>query len=381
MKKRRTFRTDRPDGRFLTTPSFVHHRLKALKPRLAFDPSFTQEEFLTWKRQVRRKLRELMAFPNVPPQPAPRLLSEHKRKGYVLQRWELYPEPDSVVPFLMLVPEEASETDPAPAVLCLPGTDHPKESLAGESRERRWRSEYGIRCQMARHFVSAGFVALAFDNPGTAGLADPVCQDWRRQSLELLWLGRSYESLSVFQKLPALRLLENLPFVDRRRIAACGFSLGAKPALLLGVLEEGVKAVVWNDMACNWRTREVVTNLKPVAPWHYIPGFTAWFDYIDLMAALAPTPLLITEGGRSEDHRLIRRAFDLMKARGNFKVTFMPSFADPSKRKMNRLKMPVGLTPAEYMRYCCVGDEHYFKGEVAVPWLQRILAGTEPAAH
>ena len=54
------------------------------------------------------KVLELMAFPDVPQQPEPKRISVERRDGYQLQRWEAYPEPYCVVPFLMLVPDGVS---------------------------------------------------------------------------------------------------------------------------------------------------------------------------------------------------------------------------------------------------------------------------------
>jgi len=113
-----------------------------------------------------------------------------------------------------------------------------------------------------------------------------------------------------------------------------------------------------------------------VALWHYVPDFVRWFDYTDLMAALAPTPLLITEGGRMDDHARIRKAYTLTGARRNMKVAFMPHFADPASR--NRRAIPEGIEPERFGVYANYDGDHYFKDEVAVPWLCRILEVESP---
>ena len=366
----------REDGRFVATAGLVHHELKR-PPRMAFDTGLGEKQFIAWRARVRRKLQEVLAFPDVPRQPRPKLIWEKPRDGYRLQRWELYPEPLSAVPFLLLVPDGVTKQAPAPAVMCFPGSEQPKEAVAGEPWESvsNWKNRFGEHNLFAKHIVRAGMVAAVFDNPGTAELADPRTEDWRRQSLHMIWLGRSYEGLSVFQKWQALAWLKSVPFVDRRRIATCGHSLGAKPALALAVLDPSVKAVVWNDNAADWRRRDMVRNLQPVAPWHYIPGFALWFDYMDLMAALAPRPLLVTEGGRGDDFRKIRKAYTLSGARPNFKVTYMPNFARASARILDRKPMPEGIDEVAYARYANYDGDHYFKEGVAVPWLRMVLGG------
>lgn len=350
-----------------TTEDFVRHLMR-VPSELAFDPNATRPEIVAWRRLVRRKLRQLLAFPDVPEQPAPQLLGQEPREGYVLEKWEIYPEPGCAVPLLMLVPEGLSARNRAPAVLCFPGSECPKEVLCGEPWDGPWENKYGETAFMARQFVRQGFVAAAMDNPATGELASPSAPDWERQWANLIWLGRSYEGVSVFQKLTALRWIRSLPFVDGRCVAACGHSLGAKPALLMGVLDGCLAAVVWNDQASSWRERALALSLSRVAPWHYVPGFLRWFDYVDLMCALAPTPLLITEGGVVKDHQRIRKAYALQEARGSVKISFMPNFRDPAKR--SRKRPPEDITPDTYYAgYANCDGAHYFKNDVAVPWL------------
>ncbi|MDG2128254.1 MAG: alpha/beta hydrolase family protein, partial [Fuerstiella sp.] len=91
-------RSGRPDGRHVSTRGFVQHLVRNARPRLAFNPHFTPEEFQAWQTQVRARMRELLSFPETPQQPAPRRLWAKEREGYRLEKWELYPEPGSVVP-------------------------------------------------------------------------------------------------------------------------------------------------------------------------------------------------------------------------------------------------------------------------------------------
>lgn len=371
MPENPPFRSDRADGRFRSTAGFVHHRLKHLRPALAFDEGLDRAGLEAWQAKVRRKLRRLLAFPKVPPQPEPVMVDAQPREGFELQTWELYPEPDCVVLFYLLVPEGVDRTKPAPAVMCFPGSQQPMEVLAGdpEPAEGPWRNKFGAHNWMAAHFARRGLVAMAMENPSTASSADAACPSSTRQSLQLIWMGRSYEGLSVFQKRAGYHWLRRQPFVDRKRIALCGHSLGAKPAVALGVLEREVAAVIWNDFAASWRQREVVRNLAGVPVWHYIPEFINWFDYPDLMAALAPRPLLVSEGSRYEDQDRIGRAYAIAGAEDAFKVTWMPNFDSPEKRTLVSEPMPEGLSAEEYARYAGYDGDHYFKDDVAVPWL------------
>ena len=109
--------TDRPDGRFMHTDVFMRHHYKTFRPKLEYKPGMSLEEFNEWREKVIEKLKEVLRFPeDVPPQPEPTMLWEEQRDGYKIQKWEAFPEPYAVTPFLVLVPDGVDATHPAPTV-------------------------------------------------------------------------------------------------------------------------------------------------------------------------------------------------------------------------------------------------------------------------
>ncbi len=372
MSDRRLFRSERKDGRFVSTAGFIHATMKSLDPPLSFDPEMPTEDLPHWREQLREKLRKLMCFPQVPQQPAPQIIGAEPRDGYELQRWEAYPEPHSVVPFLVLVPEDIPR--PAPAVLCFPGSTRTNRGLAGESEpdseDRHWHSN-----RMALHYARAGMVSIAVENPCMGTRASEIGPSRAEVAMSLLWMGRSYEGLSAFEKLSILRWAREQSWIDGTRIAVSGHSLGAKPALILGVLEPEISALVWSDFTCNFRERAIATNLVAIATHQYVQGLIRWFDYPDLMAAIAPRPLLITEGGRTVQIERIRRAWETQGAADAFEVVYYPKYADPADRPHDHEPLPEGLTMEEYLADWANVDvpEHCFKPDVAVPWLAQVL--------
>lgn len=377
---RRIFRTGREDGRFQSTAGFVHAYMRNLRPKLAFDPKMKPEDFPAWREAVRAKLRELMCFPEgLQPQSQPQRLWSKQRDGYRLEKWEAYPEPYSVVPYLMLIPDGISAQSAGPAVMCFPGSASSKELLAGEPEldGQPSTNRHESRNHMALEYTRKGIVTVAMENPATNELDDSVRPNRSGDLImNALWVGRPYEAVSVFQKLYVLQWLQQQPFVDANRIAISGHSLGAKPALILGVLDRTVKAVVWNDGICSWRQRAVATNLCQVPLWHYVPGMLSWFDYHpDLTAALAPRPLLATEGGRQSIIDRIYQAYRLIGAADQVKIVHLPQFDTPQKRPFDSEDEPEDrMTLIEYHPYMNTdASQHYFKGSIAVPWLSKIL--------
>ncbi|HRE53034.1 MAG TPA: alpha/beta hydrolase family protein, partial [Flavitalea sp.] len=157
--------TSRPDGRYLSTNGFVHQQIRELKPMLQFDPGLSRDEFILWQAKVRNKIRDLMQFPIVTPQPSPKLISKVKRRGYTVEKWEIFPQDGSVVPILMLIPDGVSASNPAPAVLCYPGSASSKEKLAGEPElELRYKQpRLYEKNHMAKFYAEKGLIAIAID--------------------------------------------------------------------------------------------------------------------------------------------------------------------------------------------------------------------------
>ncbi len=392
IEHEKIIQSERSDGRHLSTRGFIQHLLRNAEPKLAFDPGFTPEEFEGWRLRVRDKLRELLDFPEVPRQPSPEKLWTNQRDGYRLEKWEIYPEPGSVVPYLVLIPDNVTPERPGPAVMCFPGSSGTKENLAGEppldpSFKTNGRSHDGwphaVRNQQAIQFAKAGFIAVAVDHPGNGELSDlakyrgTTADDRNTLSRYLIDSGRSYIGLSVFQKQQILEWLRAQPFVDPDRIALSGHSLGTEPLLMMAVLDPHVQAMVWNDFLCPNRERAKVSTkpnksgIRPPANWlgHCVPELWEWFDYPDLVAAFAPRPLILTEGGPTHALNRVRKAYEIAGAPENVSIHYYPKYTNPADRHDGE-PIPEGLDEEEWFEYANVdAPHHYFKGYLAIPWL------------
>ena len=401
IEREKVIRSGRPDGRHVNTRGFLQHLLRNSNPKLAFNPQFTQKEFAKWQLDVRAKMFELMDFPTPPPQPEPRRLWIRKRDGHVLEKWEIYPEPGSVVPFLLLIPNGVTAAQPAPAVMCFSGSSGTKENLAGEpplhpAFKLDDRSHEGVRHavrnQQALQFARAGMVTVAVDHPGNGELSDlakhraTTKDDRSTLARYLVDFGRDYISFSVFQKREILKWLRRRPYVDADRIALSGHSLGTEPLLVMAVLDPKIQGIVWNDFLCpNIERTKVSTKpdrngVRPRANWlgHCVPGMWKWFDYPDLVAAFAPRPLILTEGGPVHSLDLVRKAYETAGAVRNVSIHHYPKYSDPAKRHDGK-PIPEGLDIYGWFEYANVDPpRHYFKGYLAVPWLARHFRLPDP---
>ena len=382
------FKSSRPDGRITSSIAAHMEMMRRYHPILALPSDISSEEFPVWQEKVKRKARELLLLPEFSNQPEPVRLSRVQREGYAVEKWELYPDDVSVVPFLMLIPDGVNENNPAPAVICLPGSTHSKELLAGEElldRPTCRCSKYPDRNCMAKHYAQNGIIALAFDNPETAEVALDTAHEGDYGSSSriqmcfgLIQSGLCYAGISVFQKMSAVRFLKTLTFVDQNRLGVSAHSLGTMPALFLGLLCDEIKAVVFNDFVCDPRERYMAITEEPenrmeqnCGNWHEIPGLWKWFGHQDLLAALAPKYLACNEGGADDYIQTVRRGFSLAHASDRLQISYYPKYSDPASR-IHPEEMPkYGLSSESYFEHGYVdAPDHSFRAEPSVKLLK-----------
>lgn len=377
--------TNRKDGRFLSSRGTVQYMLKEMKPAYAFNPDFTETEFKEWQAGLRSAMKELMHFPEIADLPAPVCVRTVKRDGYRIEKWESYPLPGSVVPYLVLIPDGVGSGHKVPAMLCIPGFGGSKEGLAGETEGDYELTSSPVepvkKNAMALHYVKKGFVAVAVDNPSCAELSDNGHFDYLNTSRILLEMGWSYLGLTAWQDWNILNWMKTQNYVDKERIIVSGFSLGTEPLMVLGALDPSIYAFVYNDFMCRTLERILVMtqpDSKGVRPFpnsieHLIPGFLKQFDFPDLVAALAPRPVICTEGGLDRDFNLIKKAYRLSGKPDNFTFYHYKKFADPKDRKQLE-RVPEGVDRDTYFNLANVDPKnHYFKEEWVLPWLDELL--------
>ena len=174
--------------------------------------------------------------------------------------------------------------------------------------------------------------------------------------------------------------MKSRPEIDADRIIISGFSLGTEPMMVLGVMDPSIHAFVYNDFMCRTRERALVMNKpddKGARPFpnsieHLIPEFLTLFDFPDIVAALAPRPVICTEGGMDRDFGIISKAYSLAGAPGAFRFHHYAMFEDESMRQPLDT-LPSGIDRATFFRLANVDPpHHYFKAEHVLPWLKEL---------
>lgn len=383
------FKSQRPDGRLTSSLAAHMEQMRRTKPLLALPNEISPEEFPVWKKNVCEKIRELLLMPEFTEQPEPVRLSRVQCDGYAVEKWELYPDPISVVPFLVLIPDGVDRTHPAPGVICIPGSIHSKEFISGEpliDRPACRFEKYPERNRMAKYMAEHGMVAFAFDNPETAECALDIEREgdygsYSRSQMCFGYIqsGLCYAGISVFQKLCCIRFMKTLPFIDSSRIAVSSHSLGSLPALFLGLLSDDVKAVVFNDFVCDPRERYMSITEEPenrmtqnTGNWHEIPGLWKWFSHQDLLAALAPKYLACNEGGAERYLDTVRHGYALAGVPDRLQISEYPKYADVTNRTHPEALPKYRLSEEAYFEHCYVdAADHSFREEPSIRCLKK----------
>ena len=369
-----------------STRSAVDTLMRDAKPSLDLDTTMTPAQFAQWKKRMSEEMTRLMRHPNAPVAP-PVMVAQAQRDGYRIEKWNSFPLPETVVPYYVLIPDGVNKNNPAPAVLCVPGFGQTKELVAGE-RAGNYTLEGEPdsvlrKAAMAVHFAKEGLVAVAVDNPSFGELSDNGVNDYLVTSRFLLELGWSYLGLASWQDKVILDWMKTQPEINKDRLIVCGFSLGTEPLMALGLMDDSIYAFVYNDFLCRTRERALVMNKPdtngrrgfPNSDEHLIPEFLTVFDFPDIVAALAPRPVICTEGGMDRDFKIISKAYDIAGAPEAFEYHHYAKYADPANRQYLDT-LPSGLDRNEFFRLANVDSpNHYFKMEWILPWVRTLLAG------
>lgn len=383
-------RSPRNDQRHVSSRGIVQTMLEGIRPACGFSPEMAPEAFPAWRDKVREAMKKLMKFPLHAHLPAPVLVEAVQRDRYRAEKWEAYPFPGAAVPFLVLIPDAASAENPVPVVFCIPGSDQTKEELAAETSTDLSQPpvEQPGNNAMAYHYVKQGWAAIVVDNAGTgeegdadhaAGRSSHDYENLARFLLEMDWSWLGYTS---YTDQCILDWVKTRPWVRKNRIILSGFSLGTEPMMVLGILNPDIFAFVYNDFLCRTLERAKVMTVPdnkgvrsaPNSIRHLIPGFWQQFDFPDIVAALAPRPVICTEGGLDRDFKLISGAYRMAGAPEHFQYRHQPKFADAARRWQGS-RLPAGLDRNAFFRLANVDPRnHFFKKDLVIPWIKSLLS-------
>jgi dienelactone hydrolase len=294
----------------------------ALKSRLTFPMAWSPQvrDLAAWRSAGRAKVWEatLQAPDNTPYKAE--VIAQVDRGSYVARQVVFNITADSRVRALLLVPKGAG---PFPAALML--HDHGGKFDIGKEKliepwgaapldaERHTASQaWAIKYFSGRYpgdaLAERGYVVLAVDALGWSDRGALTGDAQQALAANAFNLGSSLAGIMALEDTRAAGFLASLPDVDKRKVAAVGFSMGAFRAWQVAALSDSVTAVV----AANWMATAdglmVAGNnqLRGSSAWHMLhPGLLRYLDYPDVASLAAPKPALFFAGA---DDRLFPAA-------------------------------------------------------------------------
>lgn len=262
-----------------------------LKPLLE-KPGQTKEDWTRTRDQLRKNwLERLGAAPAKPDRLEVREEKKRKVEGYEEKLLSFLTEGDDRLRAYLLTPAGLKKDEKRPTVVVFHQTsrDTLKEPVGLGSKKE---------LALGVHLVQRGYIVLC---PECYILKDPV--GWAKgQAAELAkrrpgWTGMGK---MTFDASRCVDFLETLPEVDAKRIGCIGHSLGAKEVLYAMAFEPRYQVGVFSEggiglRMSNWTDAWYLTEkMKP-----HIPEM----ENHQVMALVAPRPLLIVAGDSADDDR------------------------------------------------------------------------------
>lgn len=265
-------------------------------------------DFRTWRRVARAKVEEHLYVARDDTPYAPEFGERGEGDGFTRETVTLSLTRYGRVRGALLTPHG---TGPFPAVLLL--HDHGarfdigKEKLVepwyDESRlpsARAWADRYFSGLFVGDELARRGYVVLAVDALGWGDRGPVAYEEQQALASNLYHLGSSLAGLMAREDVRAAGFLAGLDRVDRRRVAAAGFSMGAFRAWQTAALSDDIAATV---SVC-WMTglKEVMVPgnniLRGQSSYHMLhPGLARHLDFPDVASIGAPRPMFFLNGG------------------------------------------------------------------------------------
>ena len=272
--------------------------------------------FQEWKEKARETTISCLMTPPPKVEFNPEVICREKKDGYETQKLVLNISGHNRIPAYLLVPEGKG---PFPAIIMM--HDHGarysigKEKVVepiGVSEEvykdaKQWTGQYYEGHWVGDDYARQGYVVLAIDALfwGERGRAEGVLQEAQETlAVNLLQMGMTWSGIMFYDDLRSLEFLRSLPFVDKNRIGAAGWSMGGRRAWTLSALSDKLMAaacVCWmattNSLMVPGNNEVKGQNSHSMV----IPGIANYLDIPDIASLACPKPALFIAG----DHDFI----------------------------------------------------------------------------
>jgi hypothetical protein len=289
-----------PDGASLSPSSAHDPRFDAAPLRLSFARAGIADP-AGWQREARAKLADLTGYGRAESVPKARFETEAGLSGGLVRRRSYLRVAEGAdVPVDVVIP--AAPVELLPAMICLQGTNSGAHLSWGEARMPADPIKIANGSDYARQAVAHGYAAICVEQSCfgerreqrlRSVSADP-CIDTANHALLLgrtLVGERASDVSAVVDWLAAGGAGAG---VDGRRVYAMGNSSGGTTAVYAAALDPRIAGIVAGG--CVGLIRETLARRANSSGQNTIPGILEWLEFDDVLALIAPRPLLAISG-------------------------------------------------------------------------------------
>ncbi len=302
------------------SPSLVHqHLIKQTKQALAYDPS---QDFASWQRKLRNKVRKLLGLNKMPKQRIPlkpRTLWTQDHELGTIEKVSFASEPGADVLAYVCLPKDVKP--PYNFVICLQGHSTGMHNSIGVQLDDEFKPKVieGDR-DFTIHCMKRGFAALCIEQRAFGYRAEKhqkiksenmTCHD---AAMHALMLGRTLVGERVYDVDRGIDYLQSRGDCDMKNVGLLGNSGG-------GTVTTFAAATLPNRIAYAMPSCSTCTYAQSIMSiYHcmdnYIPDLLNWAESGDVLGLIAPRPMVVVAGREDEIFPLpgVRKAFKQIKA-------------------------------------------------------------------
>ena len=262
-----------------------------------------------WRRRRRAILSKLTeavgGFPSKKCPLSPRITGKVDRDGYTLESLYFQSRPNWPVSALLYVPKGVKRR--APAVVVVHGHSFTQKASP-------------VYQKVAVDLVRNGYVVMAVD---FVGGGDRLAQ--KHESRYIFAAGKTVMSVMVWDNMRAIDYLSTRREVDPKKIGITGSSGGGNQSAFTAVFDERIAAAAPVNAVTMFAEHSGI-GCDYLCPCEVVPGIWQFAEYSDLMATVAPRPLLLVQAikdrlfpikGAREVYYRAREVYKAFGAAGN----------------------------------------------------------------
>ncbi|WP_432459899.1 dienelactone hydrolase family protein [Agarivorans sp. QJM3NY_25] len=286
-----------------------------LKQRMPFTMSWANNQLSPqqWREQGLAKARELI-LPYQDDTPfKPMVIDQVDRGSYIAQKVVFNISNESRVMAFLLTPKGEG---PFPAALFL--HDHGSKFDIGKEKfvqtwddearlasSQKWADKFFTGRFPGDELAKRGYVVLSIDALGWGDRSVPGFVTGSQQALasNLFNLGASFAGIIALEDVRASEFLASQPQVDKQRVAAIGFSMGAFRSWQVAALSDAITASIVDCWMGTMKGLMVPGNnqLKGQSAFAMLhPYIARYLDYPDIAGLSAPKPMLVYAGAKDK---------------------------------------------------------------------------------